>query len=194
MVGHQLPTKRRSRIDSSAHKIPREAAFASLQISTASKISAPGSSDLVLPPMCWLEGCSIAASSRCGKCKVARYCSSEHQLEHWKAGHKADCSTTTVTFPVTRAAALGSSPTPPMQTPTTVSPGASKKTTPAARAPGPAGGASAAAFAEPRGSYPTEPLIAVHADPTLELFREPTRQDRKLLQCEQRDSWSGGGG
>ena len=31
------------------------------------------------------------ATSRCGKCKVVKYCSRDCQAKHWKSGHKKCC-------------------------------------------------------------------------------------------------------
>lgn len=52
-----------------------------------------------LPPLCIVCGCS--GPKRCAKCHSMSYCSREHQVIHWKAGHKKYCgdetqSTTTV--------------------------------------------------------------------------------------------------
>lgn len=35
--------------------------------------------------------CSFDAPKRCGRCKVPRYCSQKHQVEHWKNGHAEEC-------------------------------------------------------------------------------------------------------
>jgi len=36
--------------------------------------------------------CGSKSASHCGKCKVAYYCSKEHQVIDWKSGHKGKCS------------------------------------------------------------------------------------------------------
>ncbi|XP_063228563.1 programmed cell death protein 2 isoform X2 [Bacillus rossius redtenbacheri] len=36
--------------------------------------------------------CGTKAPYHCGKCKTLCYCSREHQMLHWKAGHKEKCS------------------------------------------------------------------------------------------------------
>lgn len=36
--------------------------------------------------------CGAKSDSHCGKCKVAYYCSKEHQRIDWKSGHKGRCS------------------------------------------------------------------------------------------------------
>lgn len=36
--------------------------------------------------------CHCSASKTCSKCKAARYCSKEHQLLHWRNGHRVNCS------------------------------------------------------------------------------------------------------
>ena len=47
-------------------------------------------SDLHLPlPLCVVCGCS--GPKRCAKCHSMNYCSREHQVIHWKAGHKKHC-------------------------------------------------------------------------------------------------------
>jgi ankyrin repeat protein len=35
--------------------------------------------------------CGEPATNHCSKCKTTLYCSTEHQLEHWNAGHKEAC-------------------------------------------------------------------------------------------------------
>lgn len=35
--------------------------------------------------------CGLKAGSRCGGCKMARYCSREHQVEDWRLGHDLEC-------------------------------------------------------------------------------------------------------
>lgn len=42
---------------------------------------------------CNLPGCQIQANSRCSRCQIAYYCSSEHQKIDWKNGHKIECNT-----------------------------------------------------------------------------------------------------
>ena len=42
-------------------------------------------------PLC--QVCGLAGPKQCGKCHTAQYCSREHQVAHWKAGHKKECST-----------------------------------------------------------------------------------------------------
>ena len=37
------------------------------------------------------ESASNTKFKRCTRCKVAQYCCKEHQVQHWKNGHKADC-------------------------------------------------------------------------------------------------------
>ena len=46
--------------------------------------------------ICWrhfcnAEGCTKIASSRCGKCKAAAYCSRECQVQDWRQSHKWSC-------------------------------------------------------------------------------------------------------
>ena len=41
------------------------------------------------PPLCVVCGCS--GPKRCAKCHRTSYCSREHQVIHWKAGHKKQC-------------------------------------------------------------------------------------------------------
>nr|XP_053641855.1 programmed cell death protein 2-like isoform X2 [Cherax quadricarinatus] len=35
--------------------------------------------------------CGALGPKTCGGCKVARYCSKDHQALDWKSGHKAEC-------------------------------------------------------------------------------------------------------
>lgn len=35
--------------------------------------------------------CGVAASQKCGGCRNVVYCGKEHQIVHWKKGHKAEC-------------------------------------------------------------------------------------------------------
>ena len=44
---------------------------------------------LSLPSLCCV--CGSPGPSRCGQCLSVNYCSSYHQLIHWKNGHKVDC-------------------------------------------------------------------------------------------------------
>ena len=44
------------------------------------------------PLTCYFPGCNIHAESRCGRCRVARYCTTDHQKAHWKE-HKKTCNT-----------------------------------------------------------------------------------------------------
>jgi len=37
------------------------------------------------------EICGMKAGNRCGGCKIARYCSREHQVEDWNLGHDQEC-------------------------------------------------------------------------------------------------------
>lgn len=46
--------------------------------------------DIVGTEACAL--CGFFAKKRCSKCKVARYCSRQHQVAHWNAGHSAACN------------------------------------------------------------------------------------------------------
>lgn len=39
---------------------------------------------------CFLEGCVRDGTMRCSRCKLAHYCSREHQSAHWKL-HKLTC-------------------------------------------------------------------------------------------------------
>jgi pre-rRNA-processing protein TSR4 len=48
------------------------------------------SSSLATPPLCAL--CGQRGVFKCSACKVAQYCSKEHQKDHWSHGHKADCA------------------------------------------------------------------------------------------------------
>ena len=43
----------------------------------------------LLLPLCIVCGCS--GPKRCSKCHSVNYCSREHQVIHWKAGHKKHC-------------------------------------------------------------------------------------------------------
>ena len=42
-----------------------------------------------VPPLCVVCGCS--GPKRCAKCHSMNYCSREHQVIHWKAGHRKHC-------------------------------------------------------------------------------------------------------
>ena len=46
-----------------------------------------------VPPLCVVCGCS--GPKRCAKCLTMNYCSREHQVIHWKAGHKKHCGNDT---------------------------------------------------------------------------------------------------
>ncbi|KAF4526203.1 hypothetical protein B566_EDAN001887 [Ephemera danica] len=35
--------------------------------------------------------CNLKGVSHCGKCRVVNYCSRQHQVADWKAGHKSEC-------------------------------------------------------------------------------------------------------
>ena len=52
--------------------------------------------------VCWLAGCDKRGTLTCGGCQEARYCSKEHQREHWKV-HRAQCRP----FKVVRAPGVG---------------------------------------------------------------------------------------
>ena len=43
-----------------------------------------------LAPLCWV--CGFRGEKICSKCHNARYCSKQHQIVHWKNGHKEQCS------------------------------------------------------------------------------------------------------
>lgn len=124
------------------------------------------------PAHCFLPGCILAATSRCGSCKIARYCSKAHQLEHWKEGHKGECS---LAVDVKTAVQDDPRASGPVKEDAAVSATASKARHSVA-------GSEASAVPEPPGAYPAEKNIIVHADPSLDLFKEPTRADRKLRQ------------
>ena len=51
---------------------------------------------------CWVEGCERRAPLTCGGCQEARYCSKEHQRDHWKV-HRPHCRP----FKVARAPGVG---------------------------------------------------------------------------------------
>lgn len=133
---------------------------------------------------------------------MARYCSTDHQLTDWKAGHKAECTpaagAATVTRPAARAAPAAAVvpgvPATLEASVRTIKFPLDRTTTTGASSKKAGGAAAAVSAAEPRGSYPSEPLIDVDGDPSLELFREPTRQDRKLLQCERAPCGGSAGG
>ena len=42
-----------------------------------------------LPPLCVVCGCS--GPKKCSRCHLINYCSREHQVIHWKSGHKRLC-------------------------------------------------------------------------------------------------------
>jgi hypothetical protein len=56
-------------------------------------VMAPGAPGCSYPGCCSLEGRSEAGLSVqvCSKCRGAHYCCREHQVAHWKAGHKEVC-------------------------------------------------------------------------------------------------------
>ncbi|CAG0885245.1 unnamed protein product [Darwinula stevensoni] len=47
----------------------------------------PSASDHV--PLCWICGC--LGRNSCSSCKIAQYCSREHQRMDWKKKHKSEC-------------------------------------------------------------------------------------------------------
>ena len=47
----------------------------------------------LLRQRCWNPQCTLKCDMKaCSKCKVARYCTKDCQLTHWKAEHKRHCS------------------------------------------------------------------------------------------------------
>jgi len=56
-------------------------------------VAAPGAPGCSHPGCCNLEGRSEGELPTlvCSKCRGARYCCREHQVAHWKAGHKEVC-------------------------------------------------------------------------------------------------------
>jgi uncharacterized membrane protein YgcG len=62
-------------------------------LSLLGHVVAPGAPGCSYPGCCNLEGRSEAElpTQVCSQCKGARYCCREHQLAHWKAGHKEGC-------------------------------------------------------------------------------------------------------
>ena len=40
--------------------------------------------------LCWV--CGFLGEKSCAKCHTARYCSRQHQIIHWKNGHKEECT------------------------------------------------------------------------------------------------------
>jgi hypothetical protein len=56
-------------------------------------VAAPGAPGCSYPGCCNLEGRTEAELpvQACSKCKGVRYCCREHQVAHWKAGHKEVC-------------------------------------------------------------------------------------------------------
>ena len=51
--------------------------------------SVPGAVVPADSPAC--ELCGLAAPNRCSKCRTVHYCSRDHQLVHWRLGHKVGC-------------------------------------------------------------------------------------------------------
>eukprot|EP00462_Mataza_sp_D1_P018403 CAMPEP_0175130324 /NCGR_PEP_ID=MMETSP0087-20121206/5948_1 /TAXON_ID=136419 /ORGANISM="Unknown Unknown, Strain D1" /LENGTH=528 /DNA_ID=CAMNT_0016412539 /DNA_START=114 /DNA_END=1700 /DNA_ORIENTATION=- len=43
------------------------------------------------PNSCAFPGCSKNGVYKCGYCKQVWYCGKDHQLQHWKSGHKTEC-------------------------------------------------------------------------------------------------------
>jgi hypothetical protein len=56
-------------------------------------VVAPGAPGCSNPGCCNMAGRSEAELPLqvCSKCRGARYCCREHQVAHWKAGHKEVC-------------------------------------------------------------------------------------------------------
>jgi hypothetical protein len=56
-------------------------------------VMVPGAPGCSYPGCCNMEGRSEAelATQVCSKCRGARYCCRDHQVAHWKAGHKEVC-------------------------------------------------------------------------------------------------------
>jgi len=53
----------------------------------------PGSKPSANEQRCSLVSCGkMGKHAKCGRCKSAFYCCPNHQAEHWKKGHKAECA------------------------------------------------------------------------------------------------------
>jgi hypothetical protein len=95
-----LPTEQRAQLQSAAAGIvlgfrsgpPAVARMLSL----LGDVVVPGGPGCSYPGCCNLEGRSEAELPvlRCAGCKGVTYCCREHQVAHWKAGHKEECQAT----------------------------------------------------------------------------------------------------
>jgi hypothetical protein len=96
-----LPAQQAAELQEVAGGVQRNAAGAAdLPLATTARVLGllghvvvPGAPGCSYPGCCNLEGCSEAElpTQVCSKCRGARYCCREHQVAHWKAGHKEVC-------------------------------------------------------------------------------------------------------
>jgi hypothetical protein len=99
-----LPVEQASELQRLAATITRNTKYdAALTPATTARVLgllghvvAPGAPGCSYPGCCNMGGRSEAemASLVCSKCGGARYCCREHQVAHWKAGHKEVCKAT----------------------------------------------------------------------------------------------------
>jgi hypothetical protein len=95
-----LPVEQAAELQKAAADVSRSnAAMAALpghisaNLGLLGHVVAPGTPGCSYPGCCNMEGRSEAELrvQVCSKCKGVRYCCREHQLAHWKAGHKGVC-------------------------------------------------------------------------------------------------------
>jgi hypothetical protein len=97
-----LPAQQAAELMEAAAGTPRDDSTNRAQLTPATSahvlgllghVVAPGAPGCSYPGCCNLEGRSEAELSTqvCSKCRGARYCCREHQVAHWKVGHKEVC-------------------------------------------------------------------------------------------------------
>ena len=76
-------------------RLPRTLIDAAVQFNdvryTAKTLAADEKLSQWLDRPCSRPGCGHRGKKKCARCQLARCCSRECQVAHWKAGHKSDC-------------------------------------------------------------------------------------------------------
>jgi hypothetical protein len=101
LLGLLLPAEQAAQLQEAAAGIPRDSdgrprvspKACSQVLRLMGHVAAPGPRGCSYPGCCNLEGRSEAELPLqvCSQCKGVRYCCREHQVAHWKAGHKEVC-------------------------------------------------------------------------------------------------------